>query len=287
MVALRKTLARLRAPVVLGLGGLVALLPAPARARPAAGFSDDPYARLLSQRVDDRGLVDYRGIASDPADLDAVVEKLRRTDPQDLARSSEADRIAFWINAYNALTLRAIVEHYPIRPSALRSLLYPKNSIRQIPGVWDRLAFEVAGRKLTLDDIEHRILRKEFREPRIHMALVCAARGCPPLRREPYAGARLDEQLEDQTRRFLASPEKFRVDPSSRTVYLSPIFKWFGEDFLAAYGPGPDRGGGSEADRAVLSFVAKRLPADQKRKLEEGRWTISYLDYDWSLNERP
>lgn len=290
---MRRGWARLAIPVAdvrtWSLASGCALLLAGGSAIPAAQapFSDEAYRRLLSERVDDRGLVDYRGLRADRADLDAFTAALARLDRGAYERWSDRDKIAFWINAYNALTLRAIADHYPIRASVLRSLVYPKNSIRQIPGVWDELTFEVVGRRLTLDEIEHRILRKEFREPRIHMALVCAAMGCPPLRREPYTGEALDRQLEDQTRRFLAEPAKFRMDESSRTLHLSPIFQWFGGDFLAAYGPGPVRSGRTDAERAVLSFIAARLPAGLARKVEQGRWTVSYLDYDWSLNEQP
>ncbi len=293
LLAIPVAAVRMRSPVsgcVLLLWGWVAASAAPAT--PAASpreatFSSEAYARVLSKHVDDRGLVDYRGLKADPADLDAFLVALARLDPGVYGGWSDREKIAFWINAYNALTLRVIADHYPIRASVLRSLVYPRNSIRQIPGVWTELTFEVLGRSVTLDEIEHAILRKEFREPRIHMALVCAARSCPPLRREPYAGEVLDRQLEDQTRRFLADTEKFRLDEAARTVYLSPIFEWFGEDFLAAYGPGRIGSGRTDAERAVLSFVAQRLPSGPGRKLAQRRWTVSYLDYDWSLNERP
>lgn len=269
---------------VLLLAGWAASLAAPAAPAP---FSDEAYRRVLSERVDDRGLVDYRGLKADRADLDAFTAALARLDPAVYRSWGDREKIAFWINAYNAMTLRAVADRYPIRPSGLRSLVYPRNSIRQIPGVWDEMTSEVLGRIVTLDEIEHGILRKEFCEPRIHMALVCAAVGCPPLRREPYTGGALDRQLEDQTRRFLADRAKFRMDEASRTVRLSPIFQWFGEDFLARYGAGPARSGRSDAERAVLNFIAARLPAELGPKLEQGRWKVSYLDYDWSLNERP
>ena len=148
-------------------------------------------------------------------------------------------------------------------------LAYPKSSIQQIPGRWDKVQWLVMGQKLTLDRIEHAILRGgdpalvatygPFHEPRIHLALVCAAMGCPPLRNEPYAGERLDAQLDDQVRRFLRNPQKFRIDRGNGRVYLSSIFKWFGGDFIKKYGAGEKFAGHSDAERAVPE-LHQRLP---------------------------
>ena len=140
--------------------------------------------------------------------------------------------IAFWINAYNSLTLVAIIDHYPIKPTVVRSLVVPQNSILQIPGVWTKLKFPMMGGEVTLDSIEHENLRPNFNEPRIHMALVCAAMGCPRLLNRPYDAHELDSQLDNQTMIFLSNPKKFRIDKESNSVYLSSIFKWFGEDFV-------------------------------------------------------
>ena len=117
------------------------------------------------------------------------------------------------------------------------------------------------------------------------MALVCAAKGCPPLRNEPYSGAKVFAQLEDQTRRFLSDPSKFRIDRASRTVYLSPIFKWYGSDFTKVYGRGGPKDF-DEPEKAVLDFIAKHLERTDSDYLQSGDYAISYLDYDWSLNER-
>jgi len=253
----------------------------------AAGAADaQGLARALSKHVDARGLVHYAGLKADRADLDAYCRAIARTDPERLARRGRKQRIAFWINAYNALTLKAIIDHYPIRAGALRSLRFPADSIRQIPGVWDKLQFLVAGRKMTLNQIEHEVLRRKFREPRIHVALVCAARGCPPLRNEPYDGARLDAQLADQARRFFADPARFRIDRAAGRVYLSSIFKWYGEDFVARYAPAEGFAGHEQPLRASLNFAARHLPKADAEYLAGGKYRVSYLDYDWSLNER-
>ena len=142
------------------------------------------------------------------------------------------------------------------------------------------------GRAMTLDGIEHGVLRKEFHEPRIHMALVCAAMGCPPLRNEPYTGDRLGDQLDDQARRFLSNPAKFRIAANEGTVYLSSIFKWFGEDFVPGYGVEQGYGAHSAAQRAVLHFISGYLDKQEAERLSSGDYSISYLDYDWSLNEQ-
>ncbi|MBI2818390.1 MAG: DUF547 domain-containing protein [Acidobacteria bacterium] len=139
---------------------------------------------------------------------------------------------------------------------------------------------------MTLDGIEHEVLRKQFREPRIHVALVCAAMGYPPLRNEPFEGAKLEEQLADQTRRFLANPRKFRIDRSQRRVYLSAIFDWYGEDFVPLFGTEERFGGHGAAERAVLHFISRHLGEADRAYLERETYALEYLDYDWSLNEQ-
>lgn len=236
------------------------------------------YADVLARHVDADGFVDYAGLAAGRRALDAHVTSLSRVAPEELAGRGEADRIAFWINAYNALTLRAVIDHYPIRPRLLASLVYPRNSIRQIPGVWDELRFDVAGEARTLEEIEHEVLRREFREPRIHFALVCASVGCPPLRAEPYRGEALEAQLDDQVRRFLADPRKYRLDRRRAVVELSPIFDWFVDDFATD--------DGLVGDAAVLAFLTHHAPAADRAVLRATAPRIRHLDYDWSLNER-
>src|SRR3990172_8630172 len=109
---------------------------------------------------------------------------------------------------------------------------------------------------MTLDEIEHEQLRKHYNEPRIHMAIVCAAMGCPPLRNEPYTADRLDSQLDDEAQRFLANPEKFHAAPEKKTIFLSPVFQWFGKDFVNSYNPSGKSGKYSTEQRAVLNFIS-------------------------------
>jgi hypothetical protein len=118
------------------------------------------------------------------------------------------------------------------------------------------------------------------------MALVCAAIGCPPLRNEPYTGDKLQEQLDDQIRRFLANSAKFKVERADERIYLSPIFKWFASDFIKKYGPKKNFSGQSQEESAVLNFIASYLGKTQKDYVLTGKYKIKYLKYDWSLNEQ-
>jgi hypothetical protein len=267
------------------LVGMVFLLESFASAAPGT-MSYDDYAAVLRKFVNQEGLVNYQGLKADPRKLQDFLQALAQVRPEDYQTWQVPQQIAFWINAYNSLTLKAIIDHYPIRASFWRSLRFPRNSIRQIPGVWTDLRFSVQGQRMTLDHIEHDILRRRFNEPRIHMALVCAARGCPPLRAEPYVGRKLDDQLNDQARRFLANPKKFKIDRKEKRVYLSPIFKWFGEDFIRTYGTNNGFSRFSPAEGAVLNFIQSYLPKEERDYLVRGDYDISYLKYDWSLNEQ-
>ena len=234
-------------------------------------LSYQPYDQILKTYI--KGLrVDYQSLQSNRSQLDSFNTALGNVNNATYNSWSEQDKIAFLINAYNSFTLESIIDQTPI-----------KKSIRDIPGVWKRRKFKVAGQLKTLDNIEHDILRKQFNEPRIHMALVCAAKSCPPLRKEAYTGKKLNTQLDDQTRRFLASPHGFKIDRSAKRVYLSSIFKWFGEDWLKTYSV-DGKFAGNAKQRAVLNFVSKYLNQSDRDFLIKGDYKISYLRYDWSLN---
>ena len=252
----------------------------------ASVFSFQDYAAVLKVHVDERGMVNYEDLKAQRQRLDSFIAALGTADPEEYDTWDEKEQIALWINAYNALTLVTIIDHYPIEPVFFELPLLPENSIRQIPGVWDQLQFTVIGRKLTLDQIEHEILRKEFSEPRVHMALVCAAISCPPLRNEPFAGHKLDNQLDDQTRRFLSGPWMFRIERDRRRVFLSSIFDWYGEDFVRPYGTNEKFAGHSPAERAVLNFVSRYLDVGDREYLAREKYKIKYLYYDWSLNKQ-
>lgn len=222
----------------------------------APAFNHSLYDKVLKEFVED-GRVDYRALQDNPALLDAYLKKLAETSPASLFAMPEDEKIAFYINAYNAMTLKAVTDHYPVK------------SIKKIRGVWDRLKFTVAGRELTLDHIKNKILRWEFREPRVHFALVCAAIGCPKLRSGAYRGRELNRMLNEETRKFINDKERVNLDKDKKTLYVSSIFKWFKNDF-----------------GDIAEFVAKYMPKDEARFIRENRPRIKYLKYDWALNKR-
>jgi hypothetical protein len=221
----------------------------------------DGWDRLLGKHVRG-GLVDYQGFKADEAELDTYLELLDRTDPHTL---SSDGRLALYLNAYNAYTVKLILDHFKEG--------VPPPSIRDIGGLfkgpWDMEIVHIGGRTYTLDNIEHDIIRVEFDEPRIHMAVNCASISCPPLLAQAYREEYLESQLEEATRAFLDDPDRNYL--AGDTLYVSRIFKWYGEDF---------------ADDPV-QFFRKHAGEDLRRGLEAGKEqiTVKYLSYDWSLNE--
>lgn len=254
---------------------LVVLAILAAAASVDAGAPDyTSYGKALSENVDSQGGVDYRGLKAHPQSLEDFLHSIAVLAPADYQARTNEEKIAFWINAYNGLTLKTIIDHYPVQ------------SIREIGGVWEKLSFTVMGKGMTLDEIEHEMLRAQFNEPRIHAALVCAAKSCPPLRNEPYHGSTLNDQLDDQMRKFLSRPTSFKADPGSSTVYLSEIFKWFGEDFAHATAVESRIQGLDEKESAVMRIVSLYVRPEAADSLRRGGYRIGYLPYDWTLNER-
>ena len=232
------------------------------------------YGNVLQTYVNDQGLVNYAALQANRSQLDLFNQSLGEIPAESYASWNEAEQIAFLINAYNAFTLQSIIDQEPL-----------KDSIRDISGVWKRRKFVLAGEEKTLDNIEHDILRKDFNEPRIHVALVCAAISCPPLRNEPYLPQDLDAQLNDQTIKFATSPHGFSLDQEDQRVYLSSIFKWYGQDFEQTYGT-KTKFNGNDKQRAVLNYFSPVLDAESQRFLEQADYKVKYLDYDWSLNKQ-
>ncbi len=220
--------------------------------------------KILKTYVKD-GLVDYTGLTAHRQDLDRYLGEVAAVPEPDFETWTERQRLAFLINAYNAYTLQLIIDHYPVK------------SIKDIGtfwrGPWDQPVVHLFGRTRTLNDLEQKILRVQYHEPRIHFALVCAAHGCPPLRSEAYGADRLAAQWDGQAREFLATPSKNRIAAGEHVVYLSPIFKWYGADFVKQSG-------------SVLAFLRPYWPAKEAAALAPGDFNIRYTDYDWSLNER-
>jgi Protein of unknown function, DUF547 len=238
-----------------------------------APLSYADYGIILQTYVNANGLVDYSALQENPQPLKALIAEFGAVSPDVYQAWSEQDKIAFLLNAYNAITLESIIDQKPL-----------KSSIRDIFGVWNFKTHTLVGQARTLDAIEHQILRREFNEPRIHAALVCAAISCPPLRQEPYVGEDLNTQLEDQVRRWLAGPHGIEIDRTQNRVLLSQIFNWFGEDWLKTYET--DQFVGNEKERAVLNFISNYLSPEDQQYLQQGQYRLDYLNYDWSLNSQ-
>lgn len=246
------------------------------------------YGSLLGKYVRD-ARVDYEGFISSRAELEKFLESIGRVREEEYQAWTEPEKLAFWINAYNAFTIDAIVENYPIsRRFSLIGLFVPSNSILQIKGVWDGLKWKAAGKMLTLEEIEHEILRKEFDEPRIHAAINCASIGCPDLRGEAYIPHRLEEQLSQASAGFINNSVKgLEIDAHDGRVRFSKIFKWFGDDFVDKYSELYKFEGRSEKENAILNFALIYLAdTDKKDFLKRNDFDMGWLGYDWHLNEQ-
>lgn len=221
---------------------------------------------LLHKYVDEKGMVQYsawKRSAEDMQTLDKYLQLLSYSNGQ----GSREEQLAFWINAYNAVTIKGILNEYPT--SSIR------NHTAKLVGynIWKNLKLIVGGKLISLDDMEHQVLRR-MGEPRIHFAIVCASIGCPRLLNEAYVADRLDAQMNLNAKAFFADRSKFRYDAASGTFFISPILEWFGEDF-----------GSSQA--AQLQRIAAWLPdAASQQAASAGRGKMTFVDYDWGLNDR-
>ena len=215
------------------------------------------YAELLSKYVKN-GIVNYQGFKNDEENLDQYLKVLEKTDTKTLSRN---EQFAFYVNAYNAWTIKLILSGYP----GIKSI---KDLGSLFKSPWKKKICRIDGKIITLDDIEHNILRPRFKDPRVHFAINCAAKSCPPLRSEPYRGGELDQQLDEMTRAFINDLESNRLE--GHTLYVSSILKWFAEDF----------------NKDIIGFFLKYAKGDLKEQLEANKEKIrvKYLDYDWSLN---
>lgn len=239
-------------------GVVLCLLCLPATVSRAA--DDAPYAALLAVYVQN-GVADYAGLKKDEARLNAYLDALASTNPETL---SPNDRFAYYINAYNAWTLRLILDHYPGISS-----IKDAGSLFRSP--WKQPFVRLAGRTVTLDHIEHDILRPQFRDPRLHFAINCASKSCPPLASRPYEGPTLDAALDAAARSFVNNPAQ--VFLRDGTLHVSRIFDWYGDDF----------GGEDGVWRFIRHYAATPL-AKAMDAAKDHR--LVYTAYDWSLNGR-
>ncbi|MEP4079109.1 DUF547 domain-containing protein [Haloferula sp.] len=207
---------------------------------------------------------DYAGLKKDQGALDSYLSSVAGVSKSEFKGWSDKQELAFLINVYNAATLKLVVDHYPVK------------SIKKIGGFkgpWKQEVVQLFGKKFTLDQIEHEMIRVDYDDPRAHFAINCASGGCPSLRSEAYRAEKLDTQLHQQGQIFFGDASKNRVDESAGRLYLSPIFEWFKEDFVKKSG-------------SVEKFIAPFLPEAQRSAVLSGKLKIVYTDYDWKLNQK-
>jgi hypothetical protein len=226
------------------------------------------------------GDVYYRALKSDRGKLDGYVAQLATAS---IDKLSPDEQLAFWLNAYNALVLRTVTDHYPIQG---RSAEYPAKSIRQISGAFERLQHRVAGRSLTLDQIEQTVL-PTFHDARVYFALGRGAVGSGRLRSEAFTAARLEEQLADVAAECVTRAQCISIDPSSGKVGASAIFSWRAKEFAETYG---DKAPAAFADRspverAIVAFVMPRLLTTEKELVAKNTFQVTFTPFDWTLND--
>ncbi|MDW7694179.1 DUF547 domain-containing protein [Flammeovirgaceae bacterium SG7u.111] len=222
--------------------------------------SHEQWDALLKKHVNADGYVNYRSFLKDSTKLNEYLSVLSKNYP-DSNKWSENEQLAYWINAYNAYTVQIVLRHYPLE--SIKDI-GSKIAIPFVNSVWDIKFIEIEGEALDLNNIEHGILRKHFSEPRIHFAINCASESCPKLRNEAFVAEKLEQQLTEQTVGFINDPSKNQL--AENEVKLSKIFSWFGGDF--------------KKESSLVEFLNKY----SKVQISEGA-DVSYLDYDWRLNE--
>jgi hypothetical protein len=264
-------------PLLLWLCNFLTVEPLAApRAQEPAGPFDHEHALwtdVVKEHV--RGdRFDYQGLIEDRGKLDRYLQALHAVTPAELEGWKREQQMAFWINVYNAHIVHLVASNYPLENikdlGGLFSPVWKKEFIAM--GAFDP---DGKGEKLSLDEVEHEILRKRYPDARVHAAVNCASVSCPPLRAEAYVGERLQEQLDEMTRAWLADPSRNRFEPEKGRARVSAVFKWFREDF--------ERDGGS-----LRKWLAKYAPPEAAEWLETAKKVdIDHLDYDWSLNDLP
>jgi hypothetical protein len=238
-----------------GMHGCIALQ----RSSTQAPITHERWDQLLKKHVQADGFVNYKGLIQDSLELKQYLAQLSANHP-DAKSWSRNEQMAYWINAYNAFTVKLIIDNYPV--ASIKDI---KKGIAFVNSVWDIKWIKIGEYTYDLNNIEHNILRPVFKDARIHAAINCASYSCPRLRNEAYTAEKLDSQLEEGMRQFIADPLRNKI--SAEKAEISEIFKWFGGDFK--------RDAGS-LENYLNKFSQQKISAQTQ---------IDYLDYNWSLNE--
>jgi hypothetical protein len=248
---------------------------------PAGSTLHRPLDQILDVNVRD-GLVYYRALRAERGRLDRYIASLNVAAAAYDGWSRD-DKMAFWVNAYNAFVLQTVIDHYPLHGAGKS---YPANSIRQIPGAFDQARHRAAGRSVTLDEIEKKVL-PDFKEPRLYLALGRGAVGSGRLSSEAYDGSRLSEQLNRIQTEFVSEQPMLTIDRNTGQVSVTPIVGWHDAEFIAAY----DKGAAGQAadrspiERALIAFIAPHLLPLEKELVQKNTFKVAYHAFDWRLND--
>ena len=229
------------------------------------------FDNLLQKYVSLEGNVNYKGFIQDSVQFKKYLALLEANPPND--NWTKEEQLAYWINAYNAFTVKLVIDHYPVK-----SIKDIKSGLAFVNSVWDIQFIKIGEEQYDLNNIEHSIIRKQFDEPRIHFAVNCASYSCPRLRNEAYTAEKLDVQLADQTSLFLNDPRKNQISNPDK-IQLSSIFKWYSTDFTKK-GIFSRLFGGSARSKKLIDFINPYVKTEIKRTAE-----VEFLEYNWNLNE--
>lgn len=255
---------------------------------PATSFHDK-CAGILNEFVNDKGMVDYKGLRRKRLEQRTLLQEFNKLDPNEYESWPREDKIAFWINAYNLQKLRVVTDNYPIKPSSRILTIFYRgtNNIRHIEEKITGHKFLVMDEEFTFATIVNRFFHSEFDDPRIFFAISSACLSSPLLRNEPYYGDNLSEQLDEQTKRFLSSQLAFSINREKRKVYLSALFQlsWYGREFVKKFAIDRKFKDQPVETRAVLNFITNYISKENITFLETGNYTIKYMTYDWTIND--
>jgi len=277
---------------LMSVGGCSGVRPVKTAAEDSQRRSATPFldrcTDVFKTFVNARGMVDYAALKQHTDELDLLLEEFGQVEPGLYRSWSKEDEVAFWIDVYNLQKLKVVVDNYPITPSSriLASYWGPRN-IRHVEGKIVAHAFRVMGETFTFAELENRFFRDQFDDPRVFFALTSASLSSPPLRDEPYYGHRLDEQLDDQVGRFLASPLAFRIEREKQIVYLSAMFEVssHGKAFAEKFATNEKFKAHRPTMRAALNFISHYISPDDRSFLEVGDYSVKFMQHDWTIND--
>lgn len=245
----------------------------------ATAFDHSAWDAFLKKNVNENGEVDYQSVAKDPKALNDYLASLTAVSELDVKQWPREEVLAFWLNAYHVVLIKSVIENYPTA------------SVQRIPSFWDIASFHFGEKtkdqpQYSLSDIRVKNLMGVYRDEKIHLALSMAAKGGPQLTKEAFTGPKVEGQLFLLTRKFVADPFYVDVTPGRKKIRISRLFKWYGNDFKLDFGTPEPHGKFSETENSVLSFLAYYLEDEVKGEyLQEGKYKIEYLPFDWSLND--